>query len=129
MVAALETQVREMIEKTPDLAISELWVVLMSYHQLNAFDTFYLILEKIVCDALESICLAIINKHLAHAKNDNRLQSINDYKTLCRKLTVDTFIKCFLDCCGRIFDVLHCCNKIESAVIQFCDENKGTLTV
>lgn len=119
----MEVKLREIIEGAPVLTISQLRIVLESYHQLGEFDRFDLLLEKTVCDILESICSKIICKHLKYAENYQSKNNIN-YKTLCRKLKVDTFMECFMDICGRVFDILHCYYKIESMVIQFRNKNK-----
>ena len=55
---------------------------------------------------------------ISNRNNNNNNNNIN-YRQLCKKLKVGQFMECFMDICGRVFDILHLYYKIESYLIKF----------
>ena len=119
----LNVKLDEIISNAPVFRISQLRNVLQSYHELGKFDQFNLRLEKSVSNILETNCIEIICKHLQNCKNGAVGNKNDKMETLCRKLSIEIFSKCFIDICARIFDILHCYYTIESFVILFRNQN------
>ena len=63
--------------------------------------------------------LHTFDPHNKANKNHKKKSKNINYRQLCRKLKVGEFMSCFMDICGRVFDILHLYYKIESFLIKF----------
>ncbi|ETO09714.1 hypothetical protein RFI_27663, partial [Reticulomyxa filosa] len=114
----LEKKLREVIENAPKCDTNTLNMILESYYQLNEIGSLNKVLESTVCDVLEIICTKVICRQLEFSDNYAQKQGTH-YKKLCKQLKVELFMECFMNICGRVFDILYCYYKIESSIIKF----------
>eukprot|EP00484_Ammonia_sp_Unknown_P007870 CAMPEP_0197080240 /NCGR_PEP_ID=MMETSP1384-20130603/214026_1 /TAXON_ID=29189 /ORGANISM="Ammonia sp." /LENGTH=1132 /DNA_ID=CAMNT_0042519123 /DNA_START=21 /DNA_END=3421 /DNA_ORIENTATION=- len=141
----LSFQLLTLLFDAPNIDNQKLNILLQSYHKVNEFHLVNSLLEESCSKILTVKCTHIICKHLGYnesyinrtygldkfdfanhthkARNGKHPSSSvatdKQYKALCRKLKVAQFMECFMDICGRVFDILHAYYKIESFLIKF----------